>query len=129
MTVCVDVCACDCVCACVCVCVSLSLCSVLITDGITRTQVRFVAVCTSLLIFDITHARAAPLCVVVAVYTIWILCLIAVSMCGCGRLNLAARYIMGVTMASVIIVIAGYLANGEYAVCVHVHIHHAGGDL
>jgi len=50
-----------------------------------------------------------------AVYGIWIFTLILIGFCGCPRLALSARFVLGVTVTSIIVVVAAYGANGFFA--------------
>lgn len=51
---------------------------------------------------------------IVAIYIIWIIILVLIACCGCKRVSLSGRFVMGVTMSAILFVIAGYIASGYF---------------
>ena len=64
---------------------------------------------------NVAHLPRADLPHAAAVYGIWIFTLILIGFCGCPRLALSARFVLGVTVTSIIVVVAAYGANGFFA--------------
>lgn len=50
----------------------------------------------------------------ISIYVIWIVFLVFIAMCGCKRVSLSGRFVMGVTMSAILFVIAAFIASENF---------------